>query len=149
MCVHHSATDQAVSQYHQAHRWVNVSSDRRERYSRFLPQMRPALRQQLVATWRTFHHAVRSRNLSYFLVDGSLLGAFRHQGVIPWDDDVDVAIDVHDADAAQRALSCVPGFSLRMYTNHHWKFFATDAEVVADSVGAGTRHAPSLREEVS
>ncbi len=37
-------------------------------------------------------------NLQYFLVAGSALGAVRHQGFIPWDDDVDVALPRKDYD---------------------------------------------------
>lgn len=34
----------------------------------------------------------KKHNLRYFLLYGSLLGAVRHQGFIPWDDDLDVVM---------------------------------------------------------
>ena len=43
-----------------------------------------------------FKKTCDDNNLRYYLYDGTLIGAARHKGFIPWDDDIDVAMPYED-----------------------------------------------------
>ncbi|WP_367295212.1 phosphorylcholine transferase LicD [Levilactobacillus yonginensis] len=74
-----------------------------------MPQLIDRIHQVELGNLEQFIHLCDDLHLPYFLMGGSLLGAIRHQGFIPWDDDVDVGLLRADYDqflaAAPTALA--------------------------------------------
>ena len=65
-----------------------------------LEGLQSCLLQMLVA----FREFTEQYGLTFFLVGGSALGAHRHQGFIPWDDDVDIAMMRGDFEKMERIM---------------------------------------------
>lgn len=53
---------------------------------------------------KVFDRICKKNNITYWIMSGTLLGARRHGGFIPWDDDFDVGVKRKDLD---RLLACL------------------------------------------
>ena len=48
---------------------------------------------QLYQLMKDVHELLTYYNIDYFAIAGTCLGAIRHNGIIPWDNDLDICID--------------------------------------------------------
>lgn len=54
------------------------------------------IQKTLVELLKEFDQICRDNNITYYLDGGSVIGALRHKGFIPWDDDIDIAMKIDD-----------------------------------------------------
>lgn len=78
------------------------------------------LHTELLTIMDEFDRICNKYNLTYFLAGGSLLGAVRHKGFIPWDDDLDVTMPREDFDKLIKYCykDLKDSFYLDFYTNN-------------------------------
>ena len=62
------------------------------------------LQQVEIKILKYFIEVCEENDLTYFMYAGSLLGAIRHQGFIPWDDDIDVIMFREDFEKLNKIL---------------------------------------------
>jgi len=63
-----------------------------DKFRLFGPRMDQAERKKMTAILSHITDELEAANITYWLTDGTLIDAYRHHGVVPWDDDLDIRI---------------------------------------------------------
>ena len=79
--------------------------------------------------FRRFDDFCHEYNIEYWAIGGTLLGSTRHQDMIPWDDDGDVAVPEEHFTRMKMLCTSIPerdlGFRLEKHSPVCWKVFGT------------------------
>ena len=80
--------------------------------SKFLPLLNSGQYEMMLETWDEFTDTCYRNNITYILYRGSLLGSYRHHGLIPWDDDMDVIMKRDDITKLQKSVAVLKDFQI-------------------------------------
>lgn len=72
----------------------------------------------LMILLQRFDELCQSEGIKYSLDSGSLLGAVRHKGFIPWDDDLDVILDRENYNNLLRVIDKAPSLMVERITGN-------------------------------
>lgn len=94
----------------------------------------------LLATFEAFICFCTHHNIRFVAAYGTALGAVRHQGLIPWDDDIDVIMDRDNYNRflALRTSKDLGNYEIRCYHDHDYPYpfakFCDASTTVMESV---------------
>ncbi len=77
------------------------------------------LQAKLLESLKWFDNFCKENSLRYYAIGGTILGAMRHQGFIPWDDDIDLGMPRKDYEKLRQLSKSLTGrFQIESYDSN-------------------------------
>lgn len=88
---------------------------------------------ELMSLIRDFKNIMQSNNLTFFMYGGTLIGSYRHHGIIPWDDDFDVFVPAQIKADLLKVLTRFPKYKLA-FGGPRWKLFSRNGKRIRSRI---------------
>ena len=95
-----------------------------EKYKLFSPSLNATEYKWYMEVISTFKNVCDANGIVYMLYGGSVFGAYRHHGFVPWDEDFDVLVNASQRQTLNKVLNSVPGYGLVTNNHFQWKFYS-------------------------
>ncbi len=118
--------------FDEAKRALQAKIDSLPKSDRDLPRISEEERGRFYEILVELDEIFNDHQIPYWGISGTLLGAVRHQGMIPWDDDVDLVIKHHDRFLLESLLPLFHqrGLELINYGNSMYKIFPKNGDPI-------------------
>lgn len=82
-----------------------------------------SLQHEILNIFKSIKEIFERNGIDYFAIGGTCIGAVRHNGFIPWDDDLDIAVPIEQFDNMLNVLKKELPSELALYTCHNRKHY--------------------------
>ena len=88
------------------------------------PALNDSQMEELLEMTKDVVNILERADLTYMMFAGTLLGSYRHHGIIPWDVDVDLQLDIEEQSKLENAFRNIPNGKYILIKHNppiHWK----------------------------
>ena len=91
------------------------------------------IQKRILELFKAVKEVCDKNKLTYYAIGGTCIGAVRHHGFIPWDDDLDIAVPIEEWDEFWRIMNQELPIEYKIYSGYHIKHYRYVFNKIHDS----------------